>query len=44
MRVKNKNKVYLINILYILDFEINFLLNKYIYQKDLYKDFDKYSI
>ena len=44
MRTKNKNKIFLINIFDILDFEINLLLSKRIYQKNLYKDFNKYSI
>jgi len=44
MRAKNKNKTYLLNVLYILDLKINLLLNKRIYQKDLYEDFNKYNI
>jgi len=44
MRAKNKNKAYLINVLYVLDLEVNFLLDRRMCQKDLHKDFDKYSI
>ncbi len=44
MRAKNKNKVYLINILFVLDFKVNFLSSKRIYQKDLYKIFNKHNI
>ena len=44
MRAKNKNKIYLINILFVLNFKVNFLFNKYIYQKDLYKNFNKHNI
>ncbi len=31
MRTKNKNKVYLTNIFFVLDLKVNFLSNKYIY-------------
>ena len=44
MRAKNKNKIYLTNILFILDFEINLLFNRRIYQKNLYRDFNKHNI
>ena len=44
MRAKNKNKIYLINVLYILNLKINLLLDRRICQKNLYKDFDKHSI
>jgi len=29
--IKNENKIYLVNIFYILDFEVNLLLDKRIY-------------
>ena len=44
MRTRDKNKIRLINILFILNLKINLLLNKHIYQKDLYRDFNKNSI
>jgi len=44
MRAKNENKAYLINVLYILDLKVNFLLNRRMCQKDLYEDFDKHNI
>ncbi len=44
MRTRDKNKTHLINILFVLDLKITFLLNRYIYQKDLHKDFDKNNI
>jgi len=44
MRTKNENKIYLINILYVSNLEVNLLLDRRMYQKDLYEDFNKYSI
>ncbi len=44
MRARDENKIYLINILFVLDLKINFLLDKRIYQKDLYKNFNKNNI
>jgi len=44
MRARNKNETFLINIFYILNLNVNFLLDKYICQKKLYKEFDKNSI
>ncbi len=44
MRIKDKNKTHLINALFVLNLKINLLLSKRIYQKDLYKDFDKNNI
>jgi len=44
MRAKDKNKIYLINILFILDLDISLLLNKRIYYKDLREYFDKNNI
>ena len=44
MRAKDKNKPYLINILFVSNLKINLLLNKRIYQKNLHKDFDKNNI
>ena len=44
IRARDKNKIYLINILLVSKLKINLLLDKYICQKDLYKDFDKNNI
>ncbi len=44
MRARDKNKTYLINVLFVLNLKVIFLSNKYICQKDLYKDFNKNSI
>ncbi len=44
MRAKNKNKAHLTNVLFVLDLEVNLLSSKYIYQKDLYRDFNKHNI
>jgi len=44
MRAKNKNKAHLINVLFILNLDVNLLLNERIYYKDLREYFDKNSI
>ena len=44
MQVKEKNKAYLINVLFVLNLDISFLLNERIYYKDLYEYFDKNNI
>ena len=44
MYVKNENKAYLVNILYISNLKVNLLLDKRICKKDLHKDFNKHSI
>jgi len=44
MRAKDKNKAYLINVFFVLNLNINFLLNKRMCYKDLRDYFDKNSI
>jgi len=44
MRTKDKNKIRLTNVLFILDLDVSLLLDKRIYYKDLREYFDKNSI
>jgi len=44
MRTKDKNKTRLINVFFVLNLNINLLLNKRIYYKDLRDYFDKNNI
>jgi len=44
MRAKDKNKARLLNALFVLNLDVNLLLNKRIYYKDLREYFDKNNI
>ena len=44
MYTKDENKTRLVNILFVSNLRVNLLSSKHIYQKNLYKDFNKNNI